>query len=45
MLIAVNLQQHGFELPRSTYMQTFFNSKYWSNYYMIHSWLNPQMLI
>ena len=39
----LTFEQHGFELHRSTYMWTVF-TKYLMQYYVIHSWLNPQLV-
>ena len=39
-ILQLALEQHGFKLLGSTYIQIFFNNKY----YMICGWLNPRML-
>ena len=42
VFIQLTLEQHGFELHRSTYTWIFFK-KYELWYYMIHGWLNPRV--
>ena len=41
MYIHLTLEQHRFELCRSTYTRTFFNK--YIQYYTIRGWFNPQM--
>ena len=39
----IDLEQCRFELSRCTYMQIFFNSKYYREGYIISGWLNSQI--
>lgn len=41
LLLQLALEQHEFELPRSTHTPTFFNSKATVLHDLAHGWFNP----